>query len=161
MSVPVVAMSNDPGRRPASGGTLTRFRDSGRSRCWVLACVICVLSGCHGAPENLALVEGQVLFNGLPARAAITAQAVDGQGKPTGRPSQADTRADGTYSLIYSEDTPGAVVGPQRVTVTVYPVERAADELSFQERFKAAKVVRVTRQVIAGETNIWNFVLTY
>lgn len=128
---------------------------------WMLVCSVCLVAGCSGGPENIARVEGQILFNGLPARAAITAQMVDGQGKPAGRPSQADTRADGTYSLIYSDETPGALVGPQRVTVTVYPVERAADELSFQERFKPAKVVKVTRQVVAGETNVWNFVLTY
>jgi len=128
---------------------------------WVALWAACVLAGCSRSPANIAPVEGQVLFNGLPARAAITAQVVDEQGKPTGRPSQADTRADGTYSLTYSENVSGALVGHQRVTVTIYPVERAADELSFQERFKTIKVVKVTRQVAVGEINRWNFVLTY
>ena len=149
---------NDFGSRSDDGGTLTRFRYTMRLLRWAIAGLV---AGCSGAPANIAPVEGQVLFNGLPARAAITAQVVDEQGKPTGRPSQADTRADGTYSLTYSENVSGALVGAQRVTVTVYPVERAADELSFQERFKPTKVVKVTRQVVPGETNRWNFVLTY
>ena len=128
---------------------------------WVLLWTACWLAGCSRGTADIARVEGRVLFNGLPARAAIVAQAVTEQGQPSGRPSNADTRADGTFSLIYSEHQPGALIGMQRVTVTVYPVERAADEFSFQERFKATKVVKLTRQVMAGETNRWNFVLTY
>ncbi len=133
-----------------------------RPLCWVLLCSMCWLGGCsRGTTVNTAPVEGLVLFNGLPARAAIVSQGVDELDRPTGRPSNADTRPDGTYSLTYSENQPGALIGKQRVTVSVYPVERAADELSFQERFKAVKVVKLTRQVVAGETNRWNFVLTY
>lgn len=128
---------------------------------WALLWTACLLAGCSGGTANVEPVEGLVLFNGLPARAAIVAQVVDDKGQPTGRPSTADTRPDGTFSLAYSEHQAGALIGPQRVTVTVYPVERAADELSFQERFKATKVVKLTRQVVAGETNRWNFVLTY
>ena len=128
---------------------------------WAVLWSFCLLAGCGRSAANTAPVEGLVLFNGLPARAAITSQAVNEQGQLIGRPSNADTRPDGTYSLTYTENQSGALVGKQRVTVTVYPVERAADELSFQERFKATKVVKVTRQVVAGETNHWNFVLTY
>ena len=128
---------------------------------WAVLGAVCWLAGCGGVEANVAPVEGVVLFNGLPARASIVAQAVDERGQPTGRPSTADTRADGGYSLAYAEHQPGALIGTQRVTVTVYPLERAPGELGFQERFRAAKVVKVTRQVAAGEMNRWNFVLNY
>lgn len=128
---------------------------------WALLWTMCLLAGCSRGTANTAPVVGLVLFNGLPARAAITSQAVNDLGQPNGRPSNADTRPDGTYSLTYSENQSGALVGKQRVTVTVYPVERAADELSFQERFKATKVVKLTREVVPSQTNRWNFVLKY
>ena len=128
---------------------------------WVLLWTVYLLAGCNRGPSNVLPVQGSVLFNGLPARAGIVAQAVDEQGKATGRPSTADTRADGTYSLAYAENQPGALIGKHRVTVSVYPLERAVDELSFQQRFQATKVVRFTRQVDSSKNNRWNFVLTY
>lgn len=128
---------------------------------WGVVGAVCWLAGCGGGTASVAPVEGTILFNGLPARASVVAQAIDERSQPVGRPSSADTRADGLYSLIYAENQPGALIGTHRVTVTVYPLERAPGELSFQERFRALKVVKLTRQVAAGETNHWNFVLNY
>ncbi len=129
--------------------------------CYGLAGMLCLAVGCGRGAENIAPVEGQILFNGLPARASITTQAVDEKDQPRGRPSTADTRADGTFSLSYSEHRPGALVGRNRVTISVFPVEREAGEFDFQQRFRPLKVVRFQREVVANSENRWNFVLTY
>ena len=128
---------------------------------WVALWAACLLAGCSRSMANVAPVEGLVLFNGLPARAGIVTQGLDEKGKPTGRPSNADTHTDGTFTLTYSEHQPGALLGTHRVTVSVYPVERAEGELGFQQRFRPVKVVRFTRQVKTGMTNRWNFVFNY
>lgn len=128
---------------------------------WGLMFTLSVLTGCGRAPDNIAPVEGQVLFNGLPARASLTAQLVDDKGQPQGRPSTADTRIDGTFSLGYTEQQAGALIGTHKVQISVFPLEREAGEFDFQQRFRPVKVARFTRKVESGDSNHWNFVLKY
>lgn len=120
-----------------------------------------VIAGCGRGTDQIAAVDGQILFMGLPARASITSQAVDEKNQPQGRPSLADTRTDGTFTLNYSEDRPGALVGKHTVTISIFPVERAVGEFDFQQRFRPVKVVQFQREVSSTSLNHWNFVLTY
>lgn len=119
----------------------------------------CSLVGCQEVASNVAPVNGVVLLYGMPARASITSQLVDATGRANGRPSTGETRSDGTFSLLYSEAQPGALVGPQQVTITIFPYERAEGEFDFNQRFKPVKVVKFNRIVEANE-NTWRFQLT-
>jgi len=126
---------------------------------WCLAfCFTCL--GCQRATSKIAPVNGVVLLNGMPARASITAQAVTDAGQLNGRPSTSDTLPDGTFSLQYREQQPGVLVGPQRVTISVFPHERAEGEFDFNRRFQPVKVVQLNRTVELGRPNIWKFFLT-
>lgn len=133
------------------------------SRVWsaLVLTLLYLCGGCSRSPHNIAPVDGRILFNGLPARASIVSQIVDEKGEPQGRPSTADTLADGTFSLIYTENQPGALIGTHRVLISIYPVEREVGEFDFQTRFRPVKVVRFTRQVAADTPNRWIFPLTY
>lgn len=132
-----------------------------RALCCSLLGMLGLVAGCNRGPNNIAPVAGQILFNGLPARASIVSQLVDEKGQPQGRPSTADTRTDGTFSLLYSENQPGALIGTHRVSISIYPVEREVGEFDFQTRFRPVKVVRFTREVVADTANNWNFPLRY
>jgi hypothetical protein len=126
----------------------------------LVACCI-VLTGCQEAASDIAPVDGIILFNGMPARASITAQAVNETGNASGRPSTADTRPDGSFSLQYADQQSGAVIGPQQLTICVFPHERAEGEFNFSQRFHPVKVVKLMRTVLPGSDNHWKFFLTF
>lgn len=119
------------------------------------------LAGCRREISNIAPVDGVILFNGLPARATITAQSVNETGQMSGRPSTSDTTTDGSFSLLYADQQPGAVIGPQEVTISVFPHERGEGEFDFNQRFRPVKVVKFSRNVAAGANNHWKFFLTF
>lgn len=127
---------------------------------FVLMALIGILVGCQNQPTKLVPVHGVVLMHGMPARANITAQAVNEAGQPSGRPSTCDTRPDGSFSLLYGEGQAGALIGQQQVTISVYPHERAEGEFDFNQRFRPVKVARFRRQVEAGKSHSWKFFLT-
>lgn len=134
-----------------------------RRRAWSCGVVslLCLLAGCDRGANHIASVNGQILFNGLPARASIVSQPVNEKGESQGRPSTADTQVDGTFSLVYSENQQGALIGTHRVLISIYPLEREVGELDFQSRSHPVKVVRFTRQVTEDVPNRWTFPLTY
>jgi hypothetical protein len=119
------------------------------------------LFGCQQEVSNLAPVDGIILFNGMPARATITAQVVDEAGRMSGRPSTADTQPNGSFSLQYGDQKAGALIGPQQITISVFPHERAAGEFNFGQRFRPVKVVKLMREVASGTDNHWKFFLTF
>lgn len=119
------------------------------------------LAGCQEAVLDIAPVDGIILFNGMPARASITAQAVNETGNASGRPSTGDTRPDGSFSLQYADQQAGALIGPQQLTISVFPHERAEGEFNFGQRFHPVKVVKLTRTVLPGSDNHWKFYLTF
>ncbi len=82
---------------------------------WLSALVLPLwLSGCGGGDTPpLADVRGTVTLDGQPLPQAHVEFA------PTqGRPSQAMTDAQGRYRLMYTPDTPGAVLGSHTVRIT-------------------------------------------
>jgi hypothetical protein len=128
----------------------------------MLACTLAALGpGCRQQKLPLANVTGQVTFNGVPAQAELIFQPVDAQGETTGRPSTALCGAEGLFTAYFAENEPGALVGPHRVTVRVFPAVGPRDTPSFDERFKAAKVVAFRRTIAASRENRFQFPLTY
>ena len=120
-----------------------------------------LIPGCSRSDVAVAPVQGTVTFNGIPARAEVVFQPEAPQGKPGGRPSSGHVQPDGTFRVLYAEGIPGALIGRHRVTVTVLPTFGPEDVPSFQQAFKPVKIVRLDRDVQAGRTNNFHFVLTY
>ncbi|MEZ6067905.1 MAG: carboxypeptidase-like regulatory domain-containing protein [Planctomycetaceae bacterium] len=95
----------------------TRLRDRTiRSAC--LAAIITTFVGCGGStvddkPE-LAQVKGTVTVDSKPVEGAQVMFSPE-----TGAASTAVTGADGTFTLTYSDGTPGAAIGSHRVSITV------------------------------------------
>lgn len=85
-------------------------------RCQFLVVMIgaMFLGGCGGAPTPpLAPVSGRVSKNGAPvANANVTFAPVS-----KGRPSSATTASDGSFTLLYVANQPGATLGKHRVTI--------------------------------------------
>ena len=151
-------MSNDP---PHLEFQPLKQRVSGLGWAILLgACLIC-LGGCQKTDARVVETTGRVLFNGLPARAAIVSQPLGKDGQPNGRAAVADTLEDGSFSLRYNEHQMGTLAGKQRFNIRVFPVERGESELGFQERFKAVKDVTFEREVVLNKPNHWEFHLTY
>ena len=123
-------------------------------------CVLAVLAGLTGCQANqppLAKVTGRVTYNGLPARAEVVFQPETAEHKSAGRPSLATTDDHGEFVLQFAEGQPGAVVGPHRVSIALYP-NRNQDTPPAQQ-FLVEKTVRFERIVQAGQTNRFRFVL--
>lgn len=82
----------------------------------ILVPCICMLfvAGCGGSdlPE-LGTVFGRVTLDGQPVAEAI----VNFSPVNPGRPSTAETDADGNYELVYLPDVEGAVVGDHVVSI--------------------------------------------
>ncbi len=85
-------------------------------RCQFLVVMIgaIFLGGCGGAPTpTLAPVSGRVSKNGAPiANANVTFSPL-----AKGRPSSATTASDGSFTLLYVANQPGATLGKHRVTI--------------------------------------------
>lgn len=70
--------------------------------------------GCSRAPAR-APVEGQVIYDGQPLQfGTVMFQP------PSGQPSQARIRPDGTFTMETFGHGPGAIVGRCRVRITCY-----------------------------------------
>lgn len=141
-------------------------RNPSRSTWWpaiwhMLLVLLALSSGCDRSDSPIVPTSGLILFHGLPARANIIAQPLGKNGEPIGRPSVADTREDGTFSLSYNEQQMGTALGLNRVTIRLFPMEREEGELGFQTRFKALKEVVFQRETVANRPNHWEFYLTY
>jgi hypothetical protein len=76
--------------------------------------------GCGSGSETppLAPVSGMVSKGGVPVAGAI----VSFLPKSGGRPSSATTQADGTFSLMYLANMPGAPIGRHKVTIEIVSV---------------------------------------
>jgi hypothetical protein len=125
-----------------------------------LLCVLAVLAGLAGCQANqppLAKVTGRVTYNGLPARAEVVFQPETAEHKSAGRPSLAMTDEHGEFVLQYAEGLPGAVVGPHRVSISLFPSRN--EDTQAAQQFIVEKTVRFERIVQAGQTNRFRFVL--
>ena len=80
----------------------------------VLAILLAATHGCNraGGPP-LGKVSGVVTLDGQPLADAIVTFA-----PPTGRPSQGITGSDGRYTLAYTADEQGAMVGDHVVRIS-------------------------------------------
>lgn len=75
---------------------------------YLLAAGVLVVAGCSDQAAELAPVEGRVTLDGRPvAKAALTFAPVGGRGGP----AYAVTDDDGRYTLAYTHERQGAVVG--------------------------------------------------
>ncbi|HVW00163.1 MAG TPA: hypothetical protein VHB77_07485 [Planctomycetaceae bacterium] len=124
-----------------------------------LGVMLVCLTGCQGNQPPLAKVTGHVTYNGLPARAEVVFQPEGPDHQSAGRPSLAVTNDRGEFVLQYAEHQPGAVVGPHRVTITLYPNSNTQDFEYYHEQFRIEKTVRLERLVQAHRTNRFRFVL--
>jgi len=89
------------------------------------ALAICCHLGCSTKGPELGRVEGTVTLDGEPLPEALVTF------KPKkGRPSLAETDADGRYSLSYRVDATGARIGTHKVTITTF---KRADELFIKK----------------------------
>ncbi|WP_144060271.1 carboxypeptidase-like regulatory domain-containing protein [Rhodopirellula sallentina] len=80
---------------------------------WAVALLVACV-GCGPEGPEIVPVTGTVLQNGQPvSNASITFYAAQG------RPSYGTSDANGNYSLEYSRDVEGAVVGSHTVVVTM------------------------------------------
>ena len=135
-----------------------RRRDERNNRCLLCGlALLAVLAGCQSNQPPIARVTGRVTYNGLPARAEVVFQPETAEHKSAGRPSLAMTDDRGEFALQYAEGQPGAVVGPHRVSIALYP-NRNQDTPPAQ-RFLVEKTVRFERIVQAGQANRFRFVL--
>jgi hypothetical protein len=83
------------------------------SRSTLLCALILFASGC-GSGIELGKVTGRITKNGKPQPNLLICFS-PGQGR---RGSEGFTDEDGHYTLIYTTDKYGAVLGSQRVTIT-------------------------------------------
>ncbi len=87
----------------------------GAARWFGLCSLLITLAGCGGGAEtpDLGSVSGTILLDGKPlADAAVEFTPVSGRG------SVATTDASGKYTLRYTTDIDGAVLGPHTVRIT-------------------------------------------
>jgi hypothetical protein len=119
--------------------------------------VLAGLAGCQTNQPPLAKVTGRVTYNGLPARAEVVFQPETADHKSAGRPSLAMTDERGEFALQYAEGQPGAVVGPHRVSISLYPSRN--EDMQPAQQFIVEKTVRFERIVQAGQANRFRFVL--
>src|SRR5579871_6767168 len=124
---------------------------------FTLAAGFCVGCGSHSGPP-LARVSGQVTLNGLPAHGDIVFQPKSTGHGTGGRPSRASTNPDGTFTLYLTDNQPGALPGHHQVTVTA-SIPHATAEKTGKAPPAVAKVARFEREVVAGKTNVFPFVL--
>jgi hypothetical protein len=98
--------------------SLETFMMPYRLRSLLLTIVFVAVAGCGGSNlPDLGQVSGTVTFEGKPLSGALVEFVPE-----NGRPSFAETASDGTYSLNYLPDAPGAVVGKHLVRITQNPV---------------------------------------
>ena len=121
-------------------------------------------TGCSRTDATLSEVTGQVTFNGLPATAEIVFQP-DSIGSDTrGRPSTAFTDSEGKFTLAFSADKSGAVVGQHAVSIKILSSPNASSAGSkprtYDEAVSPVKIARFVRRVRPGR-NQFHFPITY
>lgn len=94
-------------------------------------------TGCGGSDENLGEVYGVVKLDGQPLPDAT----VQFQPQGGGSPSAARTDSSGNYTLRFSRDAEGAVIGTHTVRITTY---QAGDPDADPPKTKVAEKVPVT-----------------
>ena len=87
--------------------------------------------GCGGKGFRSAPVSGVVTLNGKPLAEATVIFQPAGSGNP-GPPSTATTDEEGRFTLLFSDQKPGAVVGKHKVVVSTRQFH-AQDENSDKE----------------------------
>lgn len=94
-----------------------------RSLLLIVLTAVC-LPGCGGSngPE-LGEVTGVVTVGGSPAANAIVTFSPTSEG----RPSIGETDGQGKYTLLYTTDSPGALIGTHQVTLELITSDAADD----------------------------------
>ena len=126
-----------------------------------LAAMVLPAQGCSrssGVP--LAPVTGNVTFYGRPVVAEIFFQPTAPDGKPLGRPSTALSDSNGEFTLRFSDNEWGAVIGSHRVLVKVLPYADSGEPEGFYDATVPLKVAELHRDVRAGRNQL-NFALTH
>jgi ribosomal protein S16 len=131
------------------------MQDNARFALGLLAMALMLAgAGCSGKRDlpELASVSGKVTLDGKPlARARVYFIPENG------RPSSAETDADGFYQLRYSEGASGAMLGKHIVRVSTYrPADEekniAAGEETVPAKYNTGSTL--TREVRAGKNEI-------
>lgn len=128
---------------------------------YALVAICCFgLAGCSESGVPLADVTGRVTFNGRPCPAEIMFEP-DGHDKRSGgRPSSAFAGDDGRFTLNYTDERKGAVVGRHRVLIKVLRSHGSDEPQSFHEAVQPVKTARMKRHVQPGK-NHFHFAITY
>lgn len=92
------------------------------SRSLCLLILLIILTGCSGKSNDLpdlSKVTGQITLDGKPLQDAIIDFYPQGaQQKKQSRASTAATDEEGKYSLMYNNDTAGAILGDHMVRIS-------------------------------------------
>jgi hypothetical protein len=128
-----------------------------------LATSLCIvlfllIQGCGSGGPDIARVEGVVTMDGKPLPRASVVFVPQG-----GRPSAAETDANGKYKLEFSGGRKGAIPGPNRVEITTFQeggYETDGTVIPGAPEVVPAKYNRSSTlefNVEPGKTNIANF----
>lgn len=113
----------------------------------------CGFVGCHGTSADLADVSGVVTFQGLPYSADVLFEPLDDMQQRKGRPSSASTDAQGRFTLNFTPDADGALIGPHRVTVKIMKPATKQGTDTATHAWSQLKTVRLLRQVRSGDNH--------
>lgn len=110
-----------------------------RSEFFLLLTLILITAGC-GSPTPIGEVEGVLLISGKPAHKIYIQFHPDSSSGTKGRPSYANTDAQGRFKLeIRNKDgtnTPGAVVGKHLIVLNDIQVSESATGAGIPIRLK-------------------------
>ena len=120
------------------------------NRFWPVVAMM-LLVGCRESGPEVAPVTGVVTLDGRPlAFADVTFQA-EGKSPGVGR-----TDKDGRYELMYKRGVVGAPIGPNRVSITTSS-ELVRNPPRIPARYNTES--ELTREILAGEDNVFDFEL--
>lgn len=114
------------------------------------------VAGCGGGRPDLGQVEGTVTLDGQPLANAV----VQFQPEAEGRPSLGTTDSSGHYKLMFTRDTPGAMIGKHKVRIELAESDDEAESepaLQVPEKYNAE--TELSEEVTAGTQTI-DFTLT-
>ena len=120
-----------------------------------LCALLVFICGCSNS-GNIGAVEGTVTVDGVPAdRATVSFYPTEG------RPSLGYTDQSGHYTLIYSRDAKGAVIGQHKVTISTELEKDYMDGADQEERketmpakFLDRDTTELTATVESGDNEI-------
>ena len=126
------------------------------SHLFVVIAVAFLFVGCSGAQgPQIAPVSGKVTFNGEPLHDALVAFY-----PADGRPSMGTTDSSGNYTLSYTHDKPGAIVGQHTVRITTGTVSgEEVQKVKETVPVKYNSESELTADVKAGQNNTFDFSL--